>query len=73
MTYLASTTNTLVSFILMAKPPLLFRYLLTQIGVGYPTNVYDCNRLSLSIQGQKMVQSCGLMFIDLPDGCCYGD
>jgi hypothetical protein len=43
-----------------------------EIGSGYPTNVYDGNRLSLPKLGQKMVQSCGRMFIDLPDGCCYG-
>jgi hypothetical protein len=22
---------------------------------------------------QKQVQSCGMMFIAVPDGCCYGD
>jgi hypothetical protein len=29
--------------------------------------------LSLPILRQKMAQSCGMMFIDLLDGCCYGD
>ncbi len=36
-------------------------------GSGYPFEFYDCNIR------QKQAQSCGLMFIDLPDGCCYGD
>jgi hypothetical protein len=44
-----------------------------EIGAGYPTNVYDCNRLSVPILRQKMAQSYGMMFIDLPDCCCYGD
>jgi hypothetical protein len=44
-----------------------------EIGSGYPTNVFDCDRLSLPILRQKMTQSCGMMFIDLPDGCRYGD
>ncbi len=45
-----------------------------EIGSGYPTNVYDCNRLLLPIlHKSKDVQSCGMMFIDLLDGCCYGD
>jgi hypothetical protein len=44
-----------------------------ETGSGYPTNVYDCNKLSLPILRQKMAQSCGRMFIDLPDGCCYRD
>ncbi len=44
-----------------------------EIGSRYPTNVSDSNRLSLPILRQKMMQSCGMMFIDLPDGCWYGD
>ncbi len=38
-------------------------------GPRYPTNVYDGNRLSLSILRQMMAQSCGMMFIDLLDSC----
>jgi hypothetical protein len=44
-----------------------------EIGSRYSTYVYDCNRFSLPKLRQKMVQSCGMMFINLPDGCCYGD
>ncbi len=44
-----------------------------EIGSGYPTNVFDCNRLSLPILRQKIAQSWGMMFIDLPDGCCCWD
>jgi hypothetical protein len=44
-------------------------YLIREIGSRYPTNVYDGNRLSLPILRQKMAQSQGMMFIDLPDGC----
>jgi hypothetical protein len=47
--------------------------LIREIASGYPTNVYDCNRLLLLTLRQKMAQTCGMMFIDLPDGCCYGD
>jgi hypothetical protein len=43
-----------------------------QIVSGYPNNVYNCNRLSLPKLRQKMAQSCGMMFIDLWDGCFYG-
>jgi hypothetical protein len=43
--------------------------LIGEISSGYPTNVYDGNRLSLPLLTQKMVQSCGMMFFDLPDGC----
>jgi hypothetical protein len=43
------------------------------IGSRNPANVYDGNRLSLPILRQKMVQSCGLMYVVLPDGYCYGD
>ncbi len=39
----------------------------------YPTNVYDSNIFSLPILRQKIAQSCGMVFIDLPDRCCYGD
>jgi hypothetical protein len=44
-----------------------------KIGSGYPAHGYDCNRLLLPILRQKMAQSCGIMFVDLPDGCCYDD
>ncbi len=44
-----------------------------EIGSGYPTNIYDGNSLSLPILRQKMAKSCGMMFIDLPDGGCYRD
>jgi hypothetical protein len=43
--------------------------LIGEIGSGYPTNVYDGNRLSLPLLTQKMAQSCGMMFLDLPYGC----
>jgi hypothetical protein len=43
------------------------------IGSGYPTDVYDCKRLSLPVPRQKMAQFCSMMFIELPDGCCYED
>ncbi len=43
-----------------------------QIDSGYPNNVYDCNRLTLPKLRQKMAHSCGMMFVDLWDGCCYG-
>jgi hypothetical protein len=38
-----------------------------EISSEYPTNVYDGNRLSFPILRQEMAQSCGMMFIDLPD------
>jgi hypothetical protein len=34
-----------------------------EIGSGYPTYVYDGNRLSLPILRQKMALSCGMMFL----------
>jgi hypothetical protein len=40
-----------------------------EIGSGYLTNVYNCNRLSLLI----LRQDGAVLTIDLPDGCCYGD
>ncbi len=42
-----------------------------EIGSGYSTYVYDDNRLSLPVLREKMVQSYVMIFIDLPDGCCY--
>jgi hypothetical protein len=44
-----------------------------EIGSGYPTNIYDDNRLSLPILRKKMVQSYDLMYVVLPDGYCNGD
>jgi hypothetical protein len=60
--------------ITISKIDLMSRPLLSpvgEIGSGYPTNVYDCNKLLLPILRQKMAQYCGMMFIDLPDGCRY--
>jgi hypothetical protein len=48
-------------------------YPIGEIGSGYPSNVYDGNRLSLPILRQKLEQSCGMIFIDLPDSCWYLD
>ncbi len=45
-----------------------------ETGSGYPTNVNDDNRLSLLILRQNLALSdVSMMFIDLLDGCWYGD
>jgi hypothetical protein len=45
-----------------------------EIGTGYPTNVYKCNRLLLPILRQKMALSdVQYDVFDLPYGCQYGD
>ncbi len=44
-----------------------------EIGSGYPSNDYDGNRPSLPILRQKMAQSYAMKYIDLPDGCCFGN